>query len=144
MEALMKETTAQKLKSELLADQGHRLFIEYNGDQQAFRVRSAAAQRLFFFEHEVFQKVLFRNEYGLQLGQLVSTKPNMGWVRMDAKKYRYTVDTETAQVALYQGTSKNPLLTCAVNAEVLLQQLDNQHRLHFLHCMVFAFAWVLG
>jgi hypothetical protein len=143
METVVKQTTARKLKSELLSDQGHRLFIEYNGDQGAFRVRAAAAQRLFFFEHESFQKTLFRNEYGLLLGQLAAAKPNSGLVRLDAKKFHFAINTELTQITLYQGTSTNPLLTCALDATADLQHLDSQHRFYFMQCLVFAFAWAL-
>lgn len=134
---------AQKIKCNCRSHQGQNLYIEYNGLQEAFRIRSGAAQRLFFFESESFQKTLFRNEYGVVLGQLVATKNNNGWVRLDGKRHRFRVDGAAGTLALYQSRAGTPALSCTLPSELPAQQLNPQHALYFVQCLVFAFAWTL-
>lgn len=129
----------QKLKAGFSDDQGRTLYMDYNGPEHLFRIRFGTVQRLFFFD-ELFQKLILRNEYGVVMGRL-SAALNSGWVRLDEKRYRFTISND-GKLSLVHPKS-GPVLTCTVTNE-MLGGLEARHVQNLMHCLVFAFAWMLS
>jgi hypothetical protein len=129
----------QKHKAALYDDQGRLLELEYNGVQQAFRIRLQAVQRLFFFE-AALQKTVFRNEYGVLMGQVVLAKAGAGAVRIDGKQYRFSLSGDGLKLSLLHTQSGNPISTYTLPEEAF-HGLDAVHKQHLVHCLIFSFAW---
>lgn len=131
---------AQKLKAVFSDNHNRTIHMDYNGPEHLFRIRFGAVQRLFFFD-ELFQKLILRNEYGVIMGQLTAARTG-SWVRIDDKRYRYSVSGNDGKLSLSHPAS-GTVLTCAVAPENLAA-LDARHKQLLLHCLVFAFAWAVG
>lgn len=131
----------QKLKATFSDNQNHTLQIDYNGPERLFRIRFGATQRLFFFD-ELFQKLIFRNEYGVVIGQ-VSAAQAGGWVHIDKKRYRFSYSGNDSTLSLTRPEME-VALSSNVSNDVLSENLDARHKQNLIHCLAFAFAWTLG
>lgn len=133
---------AEKIKGDFTSHQGHHLTLEYNGGQFSFRIGYRDKQRLFFFEPDTPQKTLFRNEYGLTVGQLTETKENSGGLRVDGKRYGYKIDSDKHQLLLCDPRSGQVLLSCNFGASLPAGDVDARLQRRLAHCLLFSFAWM--
>lgn len=140
---ILQHTSDQKLKAVFPGPNNDALYIDYNGVQQSFRVQLHAAQRLFFFDSELFQKAIFRNEYGVIIGQLVAVKAGSGWLHLDNVRYLYVLSKDNTKLSLTHPQTKTELLTCTAPDALLTLKLDATNRRNLLYCYLFALAWAL-
>jgi hypothetical protein len=132
-----------KIKAVFTGSTGPSLQLDYNGTHASFRIQVNNSRRLFFFEQDVFQKVQFKNEYGITIGQMLFSKPNSGIIKIDGKRYRFALSRANDNLTIFDLPAEGTSFTVAVT-EHQTTELDPQHKERFVHCLVFAFAWALN
>ncbi len=133
----------QHLKSAFSGNRGHHLELDYHGHLQSFRLHFEGIRRLFFFEQDLFQKTLIKNEYGLVQGKVNGSQISRGWVKVADSRYQFKLAGEDPRLFLFNARSASPLLTCEVTDELMIHNLEATHQSHLLNCLVFALGWTL-
>jgi hypothetical protein len=132
-----------KVRSVFTGSTGPSLQFDYNGALASFRIQVNNSRRLFFFEQDVFQKVQFKNEYGVTIGQLAFTRPSSGVVKMDEKRYRFHLTQNNSQLILPDLPVGEAPFTLALT-DAQLAELDAAHKKIYMCCLVFAFVFALN
>lgn len=139
----MDKPEQQKVKSGFRGNHGHVLHVHYNGLQQCFRLQFESMHRLFFFETELFDRTVFKNEYGLILGKLRAQDINSGWLQIDTVKYDFVIKGEDPRLILHYPDAAAPIVTFDINDELIMENLESADQKNLLRCLVFAFAWIV-
>jgi hypothetical protein len=134
---------APKVRSVFTGSAGPSLQLDYNGIHASFRIQVNNTRRLFFFEQDVLQKVLFKNEYGVAIGQLVFTRPNSGVIKLDDKRYRFLLSRNNSQLTLPDLPAGEAPFTLSL-AHAQEAELDGSHKKALVCCLVFAFTYALS
>jgi hypothetical protein len=123
-----------------------KVVIKYNPLHQSARITCGNHHRLFFFESagSLSGKTIFKNEYGMEIGNLVHDKfhPKDGSVVIDSKKYLYHLESNPQQeLVIYEGNLQNALANCSIPSKINLQQqnagtIDN-------NCYLLGLCWYL-
>jgi hypothetical protein len=84
-----------------LMDQGDcKVIIKFNPRHQSARISCGNQHRLFYFESagSLSGKTIFKNEYGMEIGNLVHDKfhPKYGSLVIKNKKYQYALQNNPA------------------------------------------------
>jgi hypothetical protein len=143
--AAPRQVAHAKIKAVFAGSTGPSLQLDYNGAHASFRIQVNNSRRLFFFEQDVFQKVLFKNEYGVVIGQLFFSKPDSGIIKIDGKRYRFALPRANDNLTIFDLPVAGTSFTVAVTDQLLVEaELDAQHKRNVVYCLVFAFAWALS
>ncbi|MEO5888620.1 MAG: hypothetical protein ABIQ31_00145 [Ferruginibacter sp.] len=134
----------------LIENNDCKLVIKYNPRHQSARITSGNHHRLFFFESagSLSGKTIFRNEYGMEIGNLVHDKfhSEEGSLVIDAKKYQYQLHKDTAsELVIYENGLQKPVASCSIptNKSIIqnifsegTQAIDN-------NCYLLGLCWYL-
>ncbi len=95
--------------------------IKYNPRHQSARLSTGNYHRLFFLESagSLSGKTIFRNEYGMEIGNLVHDKfhPKEGSVLIDAKRYHYQIQNSSAsELIIFENDPNQPIASCGLPA----------------------------
>lgn len=98
-----------------------KVVIKYNPLHQSARMTSGNYHRLFFLESagSLSDKTIFKNEYGMEVGNLVHDKlqPKEGTVVIEDKKYLYQIRNNSLQeLAIYENNLQKRVATCTIPA----------------------------
>ena len=109
------------LEYRLIENNDCKLIIKYNPRHQSARLTSGNYHRLFFFESagSLSGKTIFKNEYGIEIGNLVHDKfhPKEGTLVIDTKKYQYQLQTNsTSELVIYENNTQKPVANCSIPA----------------------------
>ncbi|MEN9570164.1 MAG: hypothetical protein RL172_1395 [Bacteroidota bacterium] len=100
---------------QLMQDGQPRVTVKFNALRQSARVICKNQQRLFFIESAgaLSGRYIFKNEYGIEIGQLTNNKANGydGEVIINQKKYCFKQDTG-GSLAIFDNGGLKPLVTC--------------------------------
>ena len=91
--------------------------VSFNNNSHIARIVSNLGKRLFFFEKRgIFTpKAVFRNEYGIKMGQLELEKPGAqkGYLELDGKRFCYIFnENNSGELEVYDEEMKEKLLNC--------------------------------
>lgn len=96
-----------------------KVVIKYNPLHQSARITCGNNHRLFFFESagSLSGKTFFKNEYGMEVGNVVHDKfhPKEGSVIIDSKKYHYHLENNPmSELAIFEGDRQNAVANCSI------------------------------
>src|SRR5665647_127921 len=96
-----------------------KVVIKYNPRHQSARITSGNHHRLFFLESagSLSGKTIFRNEYGMEIGNLIHDKfhPQEGTVVIDTKKYQYQLQNNPSpELVIYGNDLQKPVANCSI------------------------------
>jgi hypothetical protein len=119
-----------------------KLSLKYNPRHQSVRVTSGPNHRLFFLEStgSLNDKSILKNEYGLEIGNLISDKPlnKNGSVMMDSRKYYYHISDDN--LLFYKSNPHQPLITCNIKFADPLKFANKLSSLD-IRCTVLGLCW---
>ena len=106
-----------------------KVIIKYNPKHQSARISCGGHHRLFFLESagSLSGKTVFKNEYGMEIGNLVHDKfhPKEGSLVIDAKKYHYLLKNELApQLVIFEDSLNNELVNCSIPLQQSISQMN--------------------
>jgi hypothetical protein len=93
-----------------------KVVIKYNPLHQSARLTSGNDHRLFFIE-TTGGKTVFKNEYGMEIGNLVQDKfhPTEGTLLLETKKYLYQIQGNSVpELAIYESSVVKKVATCSI------------------------------
>ena len=135
----------------LIENDDCKLIIKYNPLHRSARITSGAIHRLFFFESagSLSGKIIFKNEYGLETGNLLHDKfhPQEGSLAIDNKKYRYQLQNNSSfQLLIFQNGNPQPLATCSLPANKTTLQNAFSFNTEAIHnnCCLLGLCWYLS
>ena len=105
-----------------LMDQGDcKVIIKFNPRHQSARISCENQHRLFYFESagSLSGKTIFKNEYGMEIGNLVHDKfhPKYGSLVIGTKKYQYALqNNHAAEWGVYENGLPNHLSCFSISA----------------------------
>ena len=96
------------------------LTLKYNPLHHSARITSGTSHRLFYFESagSLSGKTIFKNEYGMEIGNLVHDKyhPEVGSLVIDSKKYQYQLqNNDFSKLVIFEKGSNTALAKCDLN-----------------------------
>ena len=125
-----------------------KMSLKYNPRHKSARITSADNHRLFFLESTgaFGDKTIFRNEYGMEIGNLVYDKlrSKEGSILIDEKKYHYEINGE--ELMIYKTNHRQPLINCNIQSSSafdtnilspVLSRIDT-------NCLVIGLCWYLA
>lgn len=102
----------------LIEDNDCKVIIKYNPLHQSARVTSGNHHRLFFFESagSLSGKTVFKNEYGMEIGNLIHDKfhSEEGTLVIDSKKYQYQLQNTSSELLIYENNARQPVANCSI------------------------------
>ena len=107
-----------------------KVVIKYNPRHQSARITSGSHHRLFFLESagSLSGKTVFKNEYGMEVGNLVHDKfhPGDGSIMIDSKKYQYHLqNTPLAELVIYSNDRHQAVANCDIQSNNGLSSNSN-------------------
>jgi hypothetical protein len=108
-------TSASVQKYALADGVANKVELKYHEDQQSIRIGSEKQQRLFFIERAGLwnNKIIFKNEYGVEVGKLSLAYSYSGHIELEHRKYHYIIrHTPSPELVLYENSPSNPLAVC--------------------------------
>lgn len=128
----------------LIDNNACKVIIKYNPRHQSARITSGNHHRLFFFESagSLSGKTIFRNEYGMEIGNLVHDKfhPKDGTVMIDSKKYQYQLQNKLSdELVIYDNDHHAQLASCSIKPNTITDSsktIDN-------NCFLLGICWYL-
>ena len=132
-----------------LIDNGYcKMVLKYNPLHKSARITSDNNHRLFFLESvgPFGDRTIFRNEYGMEVGNLVFDKlrNKKGSIIMDEKKYHYQINN--GELLVYKTDPGQPLISCTIDGppnpgtnlfSSSLSTIDTS-------CVIVGLCWYLG
>jgi hypothetical protein len=113
----------------LIENNDCKLVIKYNPKHQSARISSGNHHRLFYLEPagSLSGKTIFKNEYGMEIGNLVHDKfqPEEGTVVIDTKQYQYQLqNNSSSELLIYENDTRIPVASCSIpSGKSLLQNI---------------------
>jgi len=131
----------------LTSNNNCKVILKYNPRHQSVRATSDNNHRLFFLETtgSLSDKIIFKNEYGIEVGNLVYDKlrGKHGSALIDQKKYHYEITEE--ELLIYTSDLTQVLIRCSLQSTPTLG--SNISSLNFSHndirCMILGLCWFL-
>jgi hypothetical protein len=134
----------------LIENNDCKVVIKYNPRHQSARITSGDHHGLFFFESagSLSGKTIFKNEYGMEIGNLVHDKfhPKEGSLMIDTKKYLYQLHSNPVpEMIIYENNLQKKVASCSLptnktNTQNILsgnrQAIDN-------NCYLLGLCWYL-
>jgi len=125
-----------------------KVILKYNPRHQSVRTTSGNNHRLFFLETtgSLSDKIIFKNEYGIEVGNLVYDKlrGKNGSVVIDQKKYHYKITEQ--ELLIYTSDFTQVLTRCSLQSSPMLG--PNISTVNFSHndirCMILGLSWFLA
>ena len=101
------------------------MVMKFHPDQQTVRISHDGAKRLYFFEQVGNNKLVIRNEYGVQVGKIRYDRwfHANGSIELDGKKFRHEVHNEEDSLILFDRQKQNPLVKCTVLTKTIISQV---------------------
>jgi hypothetical protein len=107
--------------------------IEYGQEKRAFILR---------YEGLFKNKMVMRNEYGIQIGQVTTERDNL--IALNDEKLFYTItNDEEPKVILYKESMDKPLAVCALQLENEKGLLASVKPSATQHSLLLAMSWYL-
>lgn len=127
-----------------------KMILKYNPLHKSARITSANNHRLFFLESTgaFGDRTIFRNEYGMEVGNLVFDKlrNKEGSIIMDEKKYHYQINNW--ELLVYKTDPGQPLISCTINtpapASFGANPFANSLSAIDTSCIVIGLCWYLA
>ena len=124
-----------------------KVIIKYNPRHQSARITSGNHHRLFYLESagSLSGKTIFRNEYGMEIGNLVHDKfhPKDGTVVIDSKKYQYHLVNNLAnELVIYDKDHHAQLASCSTQSNSG-NPLPNSSQTIVNNCYLLGICWYL-
>jgi hypothetical protein len=96
-----------------------KVVIKYNPLHQSARITSGNHHRLFFLQSagSLSGKTIFKNEYGMEIGNLVHDKfhPKDGTVVIDTQKYQYQLQNNPSpRLVIFENNLHHQLASCSI------------------------------
>ncbi|MEP7141252.1 MAG: hypothetical protein ABI707_00215 [Ferruginibacter sp.] len=134
----------------LIDNNACKVIIKYNPLHQSARITSGNNHRLFFLESagSLSGKTIFRNEYGMEIGNLLHDKfhPKEGSLVIDTKKYLYQLHSDPLpELTIYENDLHKKVANCSLPTSktatqnilsVSSQAIDN-------NCYLLGLCWYL-
>ena len=101
------------------------MVMKFHPAQQTVRISYAGSKRLYFFEKLSNNKLLIRNEYGVEVGKIVYDRwyHANGSIELDGKKFRHELHDEEDSLILFDKQKQNPLVKCTVLTKTIINQV---------------------
>jgi len=124
-----------------------KVIIKYNPLHQSARVTCGNHHRLFFLESagSLSGKTIFKNEYGMEIGNLVHNKfhPMDGSVMIDSKKYQYQLlNNPSPELVIYETDIHHLLASCSIQSAIKNSFSDNSATIDN-NCYLLGLCWYL-
>jgi len=139
----LQDNNANRITLELLNNYSTRLELSYNYQHNAARVGYGKHRRLFFVAGigRFHPRWMFKNEYGLQVGQLQFAGKGIGSLNVHGAKHQFMYERTT--IVLYDESATHRLITCNLKA-LHIEVQRNEKEVESLHaCLLFALGWSL-
>ncbi|MEO6550813.1 MAG: hypothetical protein ABIN94_22615 [Ferruginibacter sp.] len=96
-----------------------KVVIKYNPIHHSARITIGNHHRLFFLESagSLSGKTIFKNEYGMEIGNLQNDKPSFreGSLVINSEKYLYRLKNGTSpQLSVFEKNVYEPIATCGI------------------------------
>ena len=128
-----------------------KVIIKYNPRHQSARVTCGNHHRLFFLESagSLSGKTIFRNEYGMGIGNLVHDKfhPQEGSLVIDNLKYKYQLKNNAApELYIYENGNQQLFANCSIpsNKIILQNTLSVSTEAINNNCYLLGLCWYLS
>ncbi len=139
------------LKEYRLIDQDNCVeVIKYNPRHQSARLSTGNYHRLFFLESagSLNGKTIFKNEYGMEIGNLVHDKlhPKEGSILIDAKRYHYKIQNSSApELIIFENNPNQPIASCGlpVNSSTAQNTFSANTQVIDNNCFLLGLCWYL-
>ncbi len=102
------------------------MVMKFHPAQQTVRISYAGSKRLYFFEKLSNNKLLIRNEYGVEVGKIVYDRwyHANGSIQLDGKKFQHeVVHGDEDSMVLFDKQKHNPLVKCTVLTKTIISQV---------------------
>ncbi|MEJ7586055.1 MAG: hypothetical protein WKI04_00700 [Ferruginibacter sp.] len=127
-----------------------KVVIKYNPLHRSARITSGNHHRLFFFESggSLSGKTVLKNEYGMEIGNLVHDKfhSREGTLVLDSKKYQYQLQqTTSAELVIYETDPQKPVASCGIpsNKNILQNLFSTSTQAIDNNCYLLGLCWYL-
>lgn len=124
--------------------------IKYNPRHQSARLSTGNYHRLFFLESagSLSGKTIFKNEYGMEIGNLVHDKfhPKEGSLLIDTKRYHYQIKTSSApELIIFETDPHQPIASCGlpVNTSAIQNSFSANTQVTDNNCFLLGLCWYL-
>lgn len=130
----------------LTEDNKCKVIVKYNPRHQSARLTDGINQRLSFIENggSLSGKTIFRNEYGMEIGSIISSKWDNtdGYIIIDNKKYFYQLPKDSsAELIIFNNNARHPLSSCTMKnfaGTTSNSALINNHN---IACLLLSLGW---
>lgn len=124
-----------------------KVVLKYNPRHQSARLSHGNHKRLFFLESagSLSGKTIFRNEYGMETGSMVSDKWDTGHIMIDSKKYLYRLQNKPMpELTIYQNDTEQPLASCSIKqADASLPGIISNSKQNDTSFLLLSLGWYL-
>ncbi len=124
--------------------------IKYNPLHRSARLTTGNHHRLFFLESagSLSGKTIFKNEYGMEIGNLVHDKfhPKEGSVLIDTKRYHYQIQTTSVtELIIFENDPAQPIASCGLpeGTTAIQSQLSANTQVIDNNCFLLGLCWYL-
>jgi hypothetical protein len=98
-----------------------KVVIKYNPRHQSARITCGNHHRLFYLESagSLSGKTIFKNEYGMEIGNLVHDKfhPKDGSLIIDSNRYLYQLQNELeSELTIFNTLDHTPIASCNIQS----------------------------
>jgi hypothetical protein len=124
-----------------------KVVIKYNPLHQSARITSGIHHRLFFLESagSLSGKTIFKNEYGMEVGNLVHDKfhPGDGSIMIDSKKYQYHLQNNPlSELVIYSNDHHGVVANCNIQSNIN-NTLSSRSTTTDNNCYLLGLCWYL-
>ena len=128
-----------------------KVVIKYNPLHQSARITSGNHHRLFFLEStgSLSGKTIFKNEYGMEIGNLVHDKfhPKEGSLMIETKKYQYQLQNNPLpELVIFENNFRKPVANCNIPISTMSIQNSfsaNSNQVIDNNCYLLGLCWYL-
>ena len=115
---VIKNERSSLMEYRLIDENDCKLVIKYSPRHQSARITSGNHHRVFYFEStgSLTGKTIFKNEYGMEIGNVAHDKFHSaeGTVVIDSKRYQYLENTSSAELVIYENDPQKPVASCTI------------------------------
>ena len=103
------------------------MIMKFHPAQQTVRISYGGVKRLYMFEKSSNNKLLIKNEYGVEVGKIVYDRwyHANGSIELDGKKFQHViVHGDEDSLVLFDKQKQNPLVKCTVLTKTIIGQVQ--------------------
>ncbi|MBI3884022.1 MAG: hypothetical protein HY305_07415 [Sphingobacteriales bacterium] len=126
---------------DLMNNENCEVVLKYNAKHQSVRLTAGTQQRLFFLEtgSQLSNKMIFRNEYTMEIGNIVYDKFNKesGVITIDTTQYQFRLHHSFPSFVIYNKGEEQPIISCELISDLKNEGINN-------NTLLLGVCWYLG